>query len=274
MRIHIVHDVFYRYARPARGINQVLRMMPRDHDGQHVLAWRIEPGTESRLSLREDSFGNLVHSFSCDGQIDELAIHVEGEVETSDTAGVLRRSVERVPTLFYLRETDHTVADEALHRFALSMGARVRDDPLQTLHRVMGGVHGALKPQPASGERIPLASEAFAAGAGAAREFTHVFLSAARCLGIPARYVSGYFRQPDEVEQHAPHAWAEAFVPDLGWIGFDAFHKTSTTAAHVRVAIGLDYLGAAPIRGSRYGGGSEDISVKIRVDSARRQAQE
>jgi transglutaminase-like putative cysteine protease len=103
---------------------------------------------------------------------------------------------------------------------------------------------------------------------------THIFIAAARNLGIPARYVSGYFHRVDGVvEQDAGHAWVEAKLPELGWVGFDPTNGISTTEAHVRVAIGLDYLGAAPIRGSRRGGGGEKLDVRLRVDTRRRQVQ-
>ena len=86
---------------------------------------------------------------------------------------------------------------------------------------------------------------------------------------MPARYVSGYFRAATtRVEQNAGHAWAEAFVPELGWVGFDPANGVCATDAHVRVAVGLDYLGAAPLRGTRYGGAGEALSVKVRVDQA------
>jgi transglutaminase-like putative cysteine protease len=76
------------------------------------------------------------------------------------------------------------------------------------------------------------------------------------------------------VEQEAGHAWAEAFVPDLGWVGFDAANGICATEAHVRVAAGLDYLGAAPVRGARRGGGAEHLAVEVIVDEqARRQSQ-
>ena len=92
------------------------------------------------------------------------------------------------------------------------------------------------------------------------QDLSHIFIAAARSLGIPARYVGGYFHRNDGViEQDAGHAWAEAFVPDLGWVAFDTANGISATDAHVRVAVGLDYLGAAPVRGMRYGGGGETL---------------
>ena len=74
-------------------------------------------------------------------------------------------------------------------------------------------------------------------------------------------------------EQDAGHAWAEAYVPELGWVAFDGANGLCATDAHVRVAVGLDYLGAAPLRGMRYGGAGEALSVKVHVDQAARQTQ-
>ncbi len=101
-----------------------------------------------------------------------------------------------------------------------------------------------------------------------------MFVAAARHLGIPARYIGGYFLRVDGQNiQEAGHAWVEAFVPDLGWVAFDPTNGISVTDAHVRVAVGLDYLGAAPIRGVRVGGTGESLGVTIHLDQASRQAQ-
>ena len=101
-----------------------------------------------------------------------------------------------------------------------------------------------------------------------------MFIASARSVGIPARYVGGYFHRNDGiVDQDAGHAWAEAFIPDLGWVAFDATNGISATDAHVRVAIGLDYLGAAPVRGTRYGGLGESLAVNVQVDQMVRQSQ-
>ncbi len=118
------------------------------------------------------------------------------------------------------------------------------------------------------------AAEAFALKRGVCQDLTHIFIAAARSLGIPARYIGGHFHRDDGVtEQEAGHAWAEAFVPDLGWVAFDAANGLCATDAHVRVAVGLDYLGAAPVRGSRYGGGSEALDVAVRVNQVGSQSQ-
>jgi transglutaminase-like putative cysteine protease len=118
------------------------------------------------------------------------------------------------------------------------------------------------------------AAEAFALKRGVCQDYAHIFIACARSGGVPARFVSGHFLRSDGmVHQPAGHAWAEAFVPDLGWVGFDPANGICTTDAHARIAIGLDYLGAAPVRGTRYGGGTETLTVAVKVDHAGRQGQ-
>ncbi len=118
------------------------------------------------------------------------------------------------------------------------------------------------------------AAEAFAHKHGVCQDLTHIFITAARCAGVPSRYVGGYLKRIDGiVDQEAGHAWAEAFVPDLGWVAFDPTNGICATDAYVRVAVGLDYLGAAPVRGTRRGGGTETLSVAVRVEQAQQQIQ-
>ncbi|GEP10788.1 transglutaminase family protein [Methylobacterium gnaphalii] len=268
MRIRVVHDTIYTYEQPARGLIQVLRLTPRDHDGQHVRQWRIEPSADGRLTVREDGFGNIVHWFTADEAADALTVRVTGEVETFDTAGIVRGAVERLPEPFYLRETPLTEPSPEIQAFAheATSGAGER---LAVLHKLLAAIPERVTFEPGPTSASTTASASFEAGKGVCQDMSHIFIAAARHLEIPTRYVSGYFRRGDGVdEQHAGHAWAEALVPGLGWVGFDAANGISTTEAHIRVAIGLDYLGAAPIRGSRLGGGREGLEVHLRVDEA------
>lgn len=274
MRIRIAHETVYRYVEPAKGLIQALRLTPRDHDGQHVRGWRIEPSADGLLRRDEDTFGNLVHLYSADAAVEELVIRVEGEVETHETHGVVRGAVERLPDLFYLRDTALTEADESIRAFASEAAGSLADDPLSGLHRLLAALHREVAYETGPTQSTTTAAEAFAIRRGVCQDLTHIFVAAARQLGVPARYVSGYFHRADGVtEQEAGHAWAEAKVPGLGWVGFDAANGISTGEAHVRVAVGLDYLGAAPVRGSRYGGGAETLEVRLKVEDAPFQAQ-
>ena len=145
---------------------------------------------------------------------------------------------------------------------------------LNLLHLMLQRLHDSMTYDPDPTQVATTAAEAYALKRGVCQDLTHVFIAAVRSLGIPARYVGGYFRREDGMnEQGAGHAWAEAFVPELGWVAFDAANGLCATDAHVRVAVGLDYLGAAPLRGTRYGGAGEVLSVKVRVDQATQQTQ-
>ena len=273
MRIRIVHDTVYTYEQPARGLIQILRLTPRDHDGQHVREWRIEPSVNGRLTAREDGFGNLVHWFTADDPTDALTVRVTGEIETFETSGIVRGAVERLPDLFYLRDTPLTETSPELAAFAQKVGAAGERDVLATLHRLVAAVHDTVTFEPGPTSASTSAAQSFEAGKGVCQDLTHVFLSAARHLDIPSRYVSGYYRRDDGDDQKAGHAWVESLVPNLGWVGFDPAHGMSATEAHVRVAVGLDYLGAAPIRGSRLGGGTETLDVALRVEQVQTRSQ-
>ncbi|MBM3654356.1 MAG: transglutaminase family protein, partial [Alphaproteobacteria bacterium] len=97
MRIRIRHETTYRYAEAPRMAVQHLRLTPRNHDGQHVVGWRIDVDRDCRLVQSEDAFGNTLHRFSVDGPIESISTVVEGEVTTFDMAGVVSGAVERFP---------------------------------------------------------------------------------------------------------------------------------------------------------------------------------
>jgi transglutaminase-like putative cysteine protease len=269
MRIRVVHETSYTYEQPARGLIQILRLTPRDHDGQYVRRWRIDTSVDGRLTAREDGFGNLAHWFTPDEPAETLVIRVSGEADTEDNHGVVRGAVERLPDLFYLRDTDFCTTSPELH--VLAHGATTgAPDTLTALHRLMEAVNGAVRFEPGPASAAVPAAKALAAGSGNPQDITHVFIAAARHLGIPSRYVAGYrAREDGEAEVEAPHGWAEALVADLGWVAFDAVHLISPSDGYIRLAMGLDYLGAAPIRGSRTGGGTETLDVKLRVEQGR-----
>ena len=274
MRIRISHLTSYAYGTPANSVIQMLRLTPRNHDGQYVARWRIDVSTDCRLDPHEDAFGNLTHAFSTEGPFSELVVTVEGEVETRDTQGIMRGTVERFPPSLYLRTTALTTPDAGIAAFAAASRDATDGNVLNLLHHMLERLHDDVAYDTDPTHAATTAAEAFALKRGVCQDLTHIFIAAARSLAIPARYVGGYFHRDDGVdEQDAGHASAEAFVPGLGWVAFDAANGLCATDAHVRVAVGLDYLGAAPLRGTRYGGGGEVMSVKVRVDQASQQTQ-
>jgi transglutaminase-like putative cysteine protease len=274
MRLLIRHETSYRYDSPVARTLQTLRLTPRSHDGQEVLRWRVLPPAGASLAAGgEDGFGNIVDMLSLERPHDALTLLVEGEVVTRDTGGVVTGAEERFPPAFYLRPSPLAGTDAALIALAEEAAAGGRE-PLALAHALMLVVHGRIAFRPGLTHSATTAAEALAAGIGVCQDHTHVFLACARHLGLPARYVSGYLLMADgSVEQAAGHAWAEAFVDGLGWVGFDAANGICPTEHYVRIAIGLDYHDTAPVRGLRQGGGAEALEVVVRVGQSQTQAQ-
>lgn len=274
MRIRICHATTYRYDAPVKSVTQVLRLTPRNHDGQYVVSWHIDVSADCLLHQQEDSFGNITHIFTVDGRLAELRIAVEGEVDTQDTNGVVTGAVERFPPELFLRDTPLTQADGALTELAAIAQAAAGESRLALLHHLLATLHRDIVFDTDPTHPATTAAAAYALGRGVCQDITHIFIAAARAADIPARYIGGHFYRSDGVTaQEAGHAWAEAYVDNLGWIGFDPTNGICTTDAHVRVAMGLDYLGAAPVRGTRYGGMGETMTVEVHVDQAQRQTQ-
>lgn len=276
MRVRISHATTYRYDAPPTGVTQLLRLTPRNHDGQYVVDWRIDLSVDCMLHQHEDAFGNITHSFTAEGPFNELAVTVEGEAEMQDTHGLVNGAIERFPPALFLRETALTQADTAITEFAEAARASAGDgtDMVAVLHQLLKDLNREITFDTSPTQVATTAAESFAMRRGVCQDITHIFIASARQLGIPARYIGGHFYRSDGVTvQDAGHAWAEAHIENLGWVGFDPTNGISTTDAHVRVAAGLDYLGAAPVRGTRYGGGGETLKVRVHVDQARQQSQ-
>lgn len=260
MRIAITHTTTYRSATPSRAI-QALRLTPPSGRSQTVLAWQVRvPGAGDALRYT-DAFGNAVELVASRGPVADVQIVAEGVVDTTDTAGVVGHTAEAVVPAVCLRETALTAPDEAIRDFARSCR---RDDPLASLHAILDGLHDTVAYDTSATTSDTTAAAAFAARRGVCQDHAHVFIAAARTLDIPARYVTGYLLT-DAADAVAHHAWAEALAPDIGWIGFDPANGQCPTDRYVRLAVGLDAMDAAPIRGMRLGGASEQLHVSVAV---------
>lgn len=266
MRIRVDYSTVYEYAKPASNVLQLLRVQPAGNEGQHVVHWRIDSDCDGHLKSGEDAFGNITHMFYPDGQIQRLALHVTGEVDTQETHGVLTGTFEPLPAMAFLRQSELTRPDEALKALARQIDA---DDALASCHRLTGLLYDSMTFDADVTHSHSDAAHAFGIKAGVCQDYAHIFLSVARSIGIPARYVSGHLVRGDGlITQPAAHAWAEALIPDLGWVAFDPTNGMCATEAYLRVAIGLDYRDAAPIRGARRGGGTETMNVAVTTQAS------
>lgn len=266
MRIRVDYSTVYEYAHAASDVVQLLRVQPSGHDGQHVVTWRIDIDVDGRLKRGEDAFGNITHMFYPSGPVQRLALHVTGEVETSESHGVLTGTAERLPASIYLRQSDLTRPDPALLELAREVDT---GDALASCHRLNGILFSTMAFDADVTHAHSDAAHAWGLRAGVCQDHAHVFLAVARTLGIPARYVSGHLVRSDGfITQPAGHAWVEARIPDLGWVAFDPANGVCATEAYLRVAIGLDYRDAAPVRGARRGGGAETLAVSVTAQTS------
>ena len=266
MLISIRHVTTYRYAEPVNYTIQSLRLTPASFTGQRVIDWAVRtPGSRATLQF-EDGFGNVVHLLTINAQHQELVIEAGGTVETKDCNGVVAGLKHAIPPRVYLKETARTRPDAAIRQLAqAAKGA----DALGRLHGLAGNVRDRVEYMPGSTDAHTGAAEALADGKGVCQDHAHIFIAAARTIGVPARYITGYL-VTGEGSADAHHAWAEAWVVGLGWVGFDVANRICPTERYVRLACGLDAGYAAPITGSRKGGADEklDVAVEVQQQSA------
>ena len=267
MRLNITHKTTYQYDEPPNFSAQVIRLTPRTNISQHLVRWRVEPS--GGLSAWTDAFGNVSHMLVVDEPRDRIDIIASGEVVTAETNGVLPREDGELPLEVFLRRTTQTQIDAEIREFAQSFAGRVAENTPDGLHQLMGAIRERVDYHTGKTDALATAIEAFASGRGVCQDHAHIFIGCARALGFPARYVSGYLYDGEQSEAYvAGHAWAAAWVADLGWVSFDVSNSKSATENYVSVAVGLDYETAAPIRGVRSGGqGNEDLDVAVNVSA-------
>ena len=267
MRIRVRHRTVYSYDQPIAYAIQTLRVQPRPHAGLQVLNWRVTGEGRRPLPGFVDGYGNWIHSHTVNRRHDRSAVTVAGEVETTNGNGVVSGTVEPLPPAFYLRPTALTEATPAVAAFAAE--AAGGGQPLERLHALMGRIHADIAYRLGATDVRTPAAAVLDRGAGVCQDHAHLFIACARALGRPARYVSGYLWTGDQDQPFdAGHAWAEAHVDDLGWVGFDAANGVCPTAAYVRTAVGLDYWTAAPMRGIWRGEATESLAVEVTVQQA------
>lgn len=265
MRLGVNYVTAYRYSSPTNALIQLLRLTPLSCSSQSVLDWRIDVDCDARIREGRDGYGNVTHMLYVDQPVEALKISVTGRVLTEDRAGIVQGLPGDLPAEVFLRHTELTRPDEALHNMAAAL-VHQGGTSLEKLHRLNHALFARLKFETGRTGAGTSAAAAFAVGHGVCQDFVHIFLAVARCAGLPARYVSGHlFFRGEATRQSASHAWAEAWVEDLGWVAFDPTNGICADDAYIRVAAGLDYGEAAPVVGRRRGGGSEDLMVEVSV---------
>jgi transglutaminase-like putative cysteine protease len=270
MRLKISHTTEYAYDEPVPYSLQRLRLTPTDGPTQKVLNWAVTVDGARIETGYADQFGNRVELVSVEGAEHTIRITASGEVETQDRSGVFGPHLGFCPLWLFLRDTPLTTAGPLVQALTQELHG---DNELAKMHALMEVIHRRVAYMPGTTTIQTTAEGALAAGAGVCQDHAHIFISAARLARIPTRYVSGYLLMENQTEQVATHAWAEAFIPGLGWVGFDPANKVCPDERYVRVASGLCYRDCAPVSGMRIGPAGETLNVSLTVAPSHSQSQ-
>lgn len=265
MRLTVRHTTRYEFSRPVAHGLQRLRLTPKTSHGQQVLDWHMRyEGAVEEVGY-DDHNNNRVTLVSVSAGVEAVVVHCEGLVATADNHGITGPHTGNMPLWAFMAQSPLTRPGPKV-RAILGQVEAPGGDPLAALHRLSALVLDNIRYAPGETQVHTSGEEAAALGLGVCQDHAHVFIGAARALGIPARYVSGYLMMDDRVEQEASHAWAEAHVEGLGWVGFDVSNGISPDERYVRVATGRDYAEAAPVTGISWGAGETRLAVTLAVE--------
>jgi transglutaminase-like putative cysteine protease len=281
MQYQIRHLTRFTYHSPVSESVMELRMQPLTDRRQRNLRFDITTNPRARMFAYRDHLGNAVHYFDIPGHHMRLDLTAEAAVDVSpaevlpdslpestwdaiDTQGSSGEFVNWLAESRFARET------AALVDFAHIIKLERDADPLTTLRQLNRRLYEEFAYEPRTTHVDSPIDEALAARAGVCQDFAHIMTTLVRRLGIPCRYVSGYIAASTETTHdrsgaNATHAWIEARLPDLGWIGFDPTNDTLAHERHIAVAVGRDYGDVPPTRGVFKGGTGSELRVAVTV---------
>jgi transglutaminase-like putative cysteine protease len=266
MRLQVRHATVYQFDAAMRFVTQSHRLTPVSNGCQSVLDWSVSAEGAAFGASFIDGGGDPVCTMTVEGPVERIEILVEGTVETTDTAGVLRGQRETISPRVYLQPTQATKPNRALLALRDAVLDGATDAPLERAHRLAAGVAEAIEYAPGATGAGTTAAEALELGRGVCQDMAHALIVLAHAADMPARYVTGYLLTGEE-DGEAAHAWTEIFVEGLGWIGFDAANRCCPDERYIRLGSGRDARDAAPIRGVSRGGGGEAMDVTVAVEA-------
>ncbi len=274
MRLAIRHTTHYTFSEPVVHALQRLRLTPKETQGQSILDWQMDYENAYAELEHEDQHFNTVSLISVEPGSREVTVTCRGTVETRDSAGVIGRHSGHLPLWSFLGQTKLTkpgVKLRALVRELSDGSDENQQSKLDFLHALSAKIREHVAYRTGTTAVNTTAEEALDAGEGVCQDHTHIFLGAARAADIPARYVSGYLMMNDRIDQEATHAWAEAHIDGLGWVGFDISNGISPDPRYIRVATGRDYREAAPVTGISFGSAEHVLTVNVAVEQQHQQ---
>jgi transglutaminase-like putative cysteine protease len=279
MRYTIRHTTQYRYTGLVSESVTEVRMLPRTTERQTCLSFRLQVRPAAEVLSFQDALGNVVHHFTQPAAHRELTIIAESEIQTYPAPQLPARLApedwDRIDEAGqtgeywdWLQPSDATGATALLASLARELGVERRNDPLSVLLGLNMALHRTFAYDSKSTRVDSPIDEALTYRRGVCQDFSHIMLALVRnYLHVPCRYVSGYLhpRTEDSSATGATHAWVEAWLPDLGWVGFDPTNNLLAGERHVQVAIGRDYADVPPARGVFKGNAGSELTVTVKV---------
>lgn len=265
MRLTIRHTTTYQFERPVVHAIQRLRLTPKSTQGQEIVAWDMAFENAARQFEYEDQHRNTTTLIAVEPGAQAVTVTCSGTVDTHDHAGVIGRHAGHLPLWSFRGQTPLTRPGAGVR----AMIRELRKDgrpTLDTLHALSSRIRETVAYRTGVTGVTTTAEESWTLAQGVCQDHSHIFIGVARALDIPARYVSGYLMMDDRIDQEATHAWAEAHVEHLGWVGFDISNGISPDQRYVRLATGRDYRDAAPITGISTGTTTRELSVAVAVE--------
>ncbi len=273
------HITLYSYSAPVRESITEVYKQPRSENGQRCLQFTLTTSPRAALTPYNDHHGNTIHYFTIPTPHDELRIVADMLIERhqppalpaaldADTWEALDHQTATQDFWAMLTPSSRTPITPLVEQFAGQINAVRRADPLTLLRQINSAIFEAFDYVPnATAVDSPI-DDALTARKGVCQDFAHVMLAVVRRLGIPCRYVSGYLyyrRDLDRSTPDATHAWVEAYLPSLGWIGFDPTNNILAAERHIRVAIGRDYDDVPPTHGIFKGTVETNLRVEVHI---------
>jgi transglutaminase-like putative cysteine protease len=250
-----------------------LRMAPRSDRHQTLRGFGMAVGPTAHLFEHGDWLGNRVHQFSVVGFHDRIVILAHGAIETHPQHPDAASLPDRLPLApgdhrlqDFLRLEGPVGPDDRLEALAARLGLPGCERAGDVLERVAAGLREHIRYQKGVTSSATPVSGVLDAGAGVCQDFAHLAIALLRVAGIPARYVSGYLWRESAPSEVETHAWCEAFLPSVGWVGLDPTHRRTPGAGHVAVAVGRSYADVPPNRGVYRGDAKEAIRVAVTIE--------
>jgi transglutaminase-like putative cysteine protease len=281
MYYSIRHLTKFLYSNPVSESMMETRMHPRSDQNQRCLTFHLSVSPRCRVFSYRDHLANQIHHFDIPGQHGQLVIVAESLVEVQpalqipaflapDAWSELDNMIEQGDYWEMLLPSEFCAATPSLEALAEELDVRRRDDPLMVLQQLNEQLYNHFEYVPKSTKADSPIDLALLTHAGVCQDFAHIMITLVRSkLRIPCRYVSGYLfhghSDHDRSVNSATHAWVEALVPQLGWVGFDPTNWLTAGDRHIRTAIGRDYADVPPTHGIFRGRANSELTVAVRV---------